>query len=173
MPHGDADVSGFESGAIVNTITGHRHHFAGPLQSLHDLQFVSWTDARKDMHPGGQRLQHIRLDRGELGRIQDFQRSVSTQVQLFGNGIGCGALVAGDHHGVDSRSMKSSDRVLHPRPDWIHHPHQAQPGQPVLDIDLGIVIRHIGVCGSEDAESTAGHALVFGLDAQPVFLCKR
>jgi hypothetical protein len=43
MPHGDADVSGFERGAVVDPVAGHRHHSAGVLQRLHDVHSMYRT----------------------------------------------------------------------------------------------------------------------------------
>ncbi len=103
----------------------------------------------------------------QVGGIQDFQGSTLTQAQLLADGIGGGALVTGDHHGVDTGLMEVLDGSGHTLPDGVSHAHHAHPGQTVF-ISRALTVFPHGISNSQDAQGSAGHVFVLHLNDRPV-----
>ncbi len=170
--HGDAHVRGLEGRAVVDAVAGHGDHPPACCEAwtissllLGLTREKTWTRFARAWRVWGSisaRWEASRISRGHI----------LAQAQFLADGIGGGALVAGDHDGVDAGPLEGGDGFAHPFPDGVHHAHHAQPGEAIVSLQ-GRRLLPFGIGHSQDPLGLfPGHRLVFSLDALPVFFGK-
>src|SRR5262249_22094241 len=141
-----------------DTVSGHRHELAAPLQRLNDLELVRGGHPGEDVDLASEALQDVGADLNELGGLEDADLSVPHEVEVAADGRGRPALVPRDDDDPDSRLPARGDRFADTFPDRIDQRDQADPDQAFVAI-LG-TRRIFPERQSEDAHAAIGHTRV-------------
>ena len=120
--HRNTDISRLQGRGVVDPVAAHRHHLAGGLQGLNQLQFLLRHDAREH---GGASNAAGQFAGAELLQVWTTDHRPGRQTGLVGDRAGCHRAVAGDHHHPHPRRPRPGDGGRHLGPEGIGQADQA------------------------------------------------
>ena len=123
LPHGDADVGGFERRRVVDAVPGHGDDLAVGLQRLDQGKLLLRHDAGEDPDPPYPLAQGFRIELGHL--LAGEHAGAHVDPGLAGDLQGRGRIVARDHRNGDPGPLRLGDGLRDIGPDRIREADQA------------------------------------------------
>ena len=174
--HCDTDIRAFDSGGVVYAVAGHRDDFAVCLKRVHDSHFMFGRDAGKDIYrfdffSKGFVAHVVQVCAGEDLVVFAYQADV---LRDGARGVG---IIAGNHHGADSRFHRFAQRDFYLLARRVNHADKPDENQVVFQIFWRkCLFRYVffdAVGDAEDAERAACHCVVRGEDFLSLFVRQR
>ncbi len=160
--HGNANISPLDGRSVIDTITGHCHHFTVVPQSVHDFHLVFRADTSIDIgdlddlaHFFFSRIFNIGTGQYLVSRLQ--------QTDIFGNRFRRVGIVTRDHDRTNTSILSFLESRLHLGSGGIDHTNQAHKNQVLFKIFSAQVSGHFGnwtVSNTQNAQGVAGHFVV-------------